>query len=286
MRIGVVGAAGFIGVHLRRSLEADGIHCTAVSSATGCFDPATGVLAKLPVSSEPLAAVVYLSQSPYYREVPQQVPHLWAVNVLSALKAAEWARHSGATRFVYASSGNVYRPAFDALSEEAPLRRDDWYALSKVQAEESLAVYRGQLMVTAARLFGVFGPGQRDKLVPNLIASIRARRAILLQPHPTDGSDTGGIRLSLSYVADVVDVLKRLALGDGPPALNVAGPDALSVREMASRIGARLGIAPVFSTDAVPRAGNLIADRTKLSRGWPTRFHAFDDGLDVMLGAQ
>jgi len=285
MRVAVVGAAGFIGIHLRRSFEADGIQCTAVSSTTGCFDATTGVLAKLPRSSEPLEAVVYLSQSPYYREVPQQVAHLWAVNVVSALKTAEWARHAGARRFVYASSGNVYRPAFDALSEDAPLRRDDWYALSKVQAEESLALYRGQLTVTAARLFGVYGAGQRDKLIPNLMASIRARRVIRLQPHPADAADAGGVRLSLSYVDDVVDVLKRLALADGPPVLNIAGSDALSVRDIATAIASRLGLEPVFSVEATPRAGDLVADRTALCRVWAAPFRAFDQGLALTLGA-
>lgn len=283
MTIGIVGATGFLGAHLSRALASDGIPVVPISASIGGFDLSTGILADALLPAGQLDAVVYLSQSPHYREVPQQAPHLWGVNVVSALKAAEWARRSGARRFVYASSGSVYQPAFTAFHEDDPLRRDNWYALSKVQAEEALGLYAGALTVTCARLFGVYGPAQRGKLIPSLIEAVRGRRAIRLQPHPFDPTDDGGVRLSLSYVDAVVDVLKRLALGDGPRALNIAGPDTCSVRDIATRIGARLNIAPSFGADPTPREGDLVADRTRLCAGWPTRFQAFDEVLDLLL---
>ncbi len=94
------------------------------------------------------------------------------VNVHSAVAIAEHARRAGAKRFVYASTGNVYAAGFAPFSEAAPVRRDDWYALSKVHAEEALALFRPQLDVVIARLFGVYGPGQKGRLVPNLLASV------------------------------------------------------------------------------------------------------------------
>jgi UDP-glucose 4-epimerase len=285
MTIAVIGARGFIGAALVRALAAAGVQCTALSSADGAFDADTGLLRDAALAAAPLDAVVYLAQSPHYRDVPQHAAHLWAVNVVSAVKAAEWARRSGAARFVYASTGNVYQPGFGAMREDAPLRRDSWYALSKVQAEEALAIYRGDLTVTCARLFGVYGPHQSGKLVPNLVESVRAQRPIRLQPHPADPADTGGVRLSLAYLDDVVDTFRHLAVTDGPPVVNVAGPDVCSVQDIATRIGRRLKMAPVFVADPTPRESDLIADRERLSAVCPTPFRTFDEGLDLMLGA-
>ena len=284
MTVAIVGAGGYLGVRLQRALDAAGIQTLAISSAAGGFDLGSGIIA-VPAAAARVSAVVYLSQSPHYRDVPARAAHLWGVNVVSALAAAEWARHAGAARFIYASTGNVYEPSFVPLAEEAPLRRDDWYALSKVHAEEALALYGDSLAVTRVRLFGIYGPDQPDKLVTNLARSVRDRRPIRLQVHPADRDDSGGVRLSLSYVDDVVDVLRHLALEGGPHALNVAGPDVRSVREIATGIGAWLGIDPLFEAELRPRRGDLVADRTRLCRVWTRPFRSFDVGLRLALGA-
>ena len=177
MNVAIIGASGFIGTALVKNLAAAGVQCAALSSATGAFDLDIGLLVDAALPGMTLDGVVYLSQSPRYRDVPQHAPHLWGVNVQSALKAAEWASRCGARRFVYTSTGNVYASSFAPLREDAPLRRDSWYALSKVQAEEALALHQRELSVTCARLFGVYGPRQSGKLVPNsLTRSVRGGR--------------------------------------------------------------------------------------------------------------
>jgi len=284
MRIAIVGAAGFIGTHLHRALLVSGIDVLPISSTASAFDLETGIIVDALLPAGPLDAVVYLSQSPRYRDVPQQGAHLWGVNVVSALKAAEWARRSNARRFVYASSGNVYEPGFSPLREDAPLRRDNWYALSKVQAEEALQVYGDELRVTCARLFGVYGAGQHGKLVPNLIDSVRGHRTIRLQPHPADPRDDGGVRVSLTHVDDVVQVMRQLAVAGGPRALNIAGPDTLSVRDIATRVGRGLAIEPSFAAETRPREGDLVADRTRLCAEWAGPFRRFDETLEPLLG--
>ena len=67
--------------------------------------------------------------------------------------------------------------------------------------------------------------------------------------------------------------------------LNVAGPDACSVREIATRIGKRVGIDPVLVADPAPRETDLIADREQLLAAGSTSFRTFDEGLDDMLSA-
>ena len=283
MKVAVVGANGFVGTLLCRHFAALDIEAVPVSTRGVGFDGVTGLLHDLDI--EPLRAAVYLAQSPHYREVPKHAAHLWSVNVLSAIKAAEWARRCGADRFVYASSGNVYQPSFDALAENAELRRDNWYALSKVQAEEALQLFGEFPSVTCARLFGVYGPQQRGRLVPNLIRAVSTGEDIRLQAHSSDAADEEGFRLSLTYVDDAVSILGHFALNPSPPIVNVAAPQAWSIKQIASEIGQLVGKAPKFSVDATPREGDLVADTQRLRALWPRDFVPLRDGLTKTIAA-
>lgn len=286
MTVAVIGAGGFIGQHLTRALAGASLDVLPISSSQDhCFDAATGILADGFAADRPLGAVVFLSQSPRYRNVPEEGAHLWGVNVVSAIKAAEWARRCGARRFVYASSGTIYRPSFSPLGEDAPLRRDAWYPLSKIQAEEALALYGRDLRVTCARLFGVYGPGQEGKLIPRMIDAVRRGRPVELQPHPTDSRDDGGLRLSLTYIDDVVRVLMALTLEDAPPTLNLAGNDVRSIRDIAEVVGGQLGVEPQFERTASAREGDLVADNTRLTSVWHGAFTTFEQGMGATIQA-
>jgi nucleoside-diphosphate-sugar epimerase len=278
MRIAVVGSSGFIGRHLCDALAGRGSEVVAISSTAAAFDDRTGVLTDDLPSPGSLDAMVYLSQSPYYRDVPRQAPHLWGVNVISAVKAANWARLAGARRIVHASTGNVYAPSFIAHSESDPTRKDDWYALSKLHAEEALRLLP-DVSVTSLRLFGVYGPRQRAKLIPNLVGKIRNGECVRLQRHPDDGKDADGLRLSLTHVDDVVRVMVHLLEAGGPPVMNVAGPGAFSIRDIAIALGGQVGIEPRFEIDAAPRAFNLIADNSLVATLVGGGFTSFASGI-------
>ena len=262
MKIAVIGARGFIGRRLTPALTRAGHEVVAVTSESS-FDPLSGLLTS-PAVPAPLDAIVYLSQSPRYRDVPRQAAHVWGVNVVSAMIAAEWGRRLGVRQFIYASTGTIYSPSFAAHPETDPLRRDRGYALSKIHAEEALRQFDGDMRVCCARCFGVYGPGQRDKLIPNLIASMRAGRAVELQRHPHRADDAGGVRLSMIHVDDAVRAFMALVDPGLSGPINIAA-EVLSIRQMAEAIGNASGIAPVFADVAQPREGDVIADTSRLA---------------------
>jgi UDP-glucose 4-epimerase len=272
----VIGAGGFIGRRLTQLLR--GRDVVSISSADAYFDERGLIADDLGVRGS-VDAVVYLSQSPKYLDVPSHAGHLWAVNVVSAIKAAEWARRRGARRFVYASSGTVYAPSFAAHRETDALRRDKWYALSKVHAEEALQRFSPDLNVTCARFFSVYGPGQRGKLVPNLVSSIDAGVPVFIQPHPHDPGDRGGMRLSLVHVDDAAAAVAKLVDQPGPPAINVASPDTLTIRQIATAVGACLGKDPIFEPAGESRDGDVIADISAISRLLDNRFVSFNAAI-------
>jgi UDP-glucose 4-epimerase len=257
MRVAVVGSGGFIGGCLTQALLRHGHEVCAVSSRSDGFDAETGIMREPPAPAGPLDALIYLAQSPHYRDVPRHAGHLWAVNVVSAIRATDWARRHGARRVIHASTGNVYQPSFAPYREGDPVQNEAWYPLSKRHAEEALQLFDG-LSVTSARLFGVYGPGQRLKLVPNLVGRIQSGYEVALAPHPERGRD-GGLHLSMIHVDDAVAVFLRL-LDGGPPVLNVAGPEIVSVEQIATAIGGVLGVAPRLRFDVPPRTFDLVAD--------------------------
>lgn len=284
MRALIVGAGGFVGSRLASALEAEGVEVVRSSSRDGTgIRPDTGFLPGDFAVEPGTDVVVYLATSPLHREGSRGASHLFAVNVTSAVVCAEAARRAGVRRFIYTSTGNVYEPSFAPMPETARLRRDDWYALSKVQAEEALSLFRPAMEVLLPRLFGVYGPGQRGRLISNLIASVLAGRPIRLSAQPASPHDEDGLRLSLCYIDDVVAILTRLALEGGPESMNVAGPDVASLRDIAIAIGRHVNRTPVLDAPSILRELDLIADITLLERSLAPRFTPFGDGIQRMI---
>lgn len=284
MRVLVIGSRGYIGSRLVDRLVMDGVDVCGASSADGSgIDPASGMLPEGFELPEATDVVVYMAQSPYFRLMPEQSSHLMAVNCLSAIRAASVARRSGVGRFIYVSTGTVYAPSFSLLTETSVTRRDDWYALSKLHAEEALALFRSDMEISCVRPFGVYGPAQSGRLLQNLWQSVLEGRPITLQPAPQEDSVTEGLRISLCYVDDAVEILMGLIRHGGPEILNLAGKDALSIRAIADAIGRMTRVEPSYAVATTKRSGDLVACIDLLARTVPIQFTSFNDGLAASL---
>ena len=284
MQVQIIGSGGFIGSRLMESLARFGHRPYGVSSAAaGGIDPATGLLPASHLVRPGTQAVVYLSQSPRSHARDSGPVHTLAVNVLSAVTAAQAAIKAGATRFVYASTGNVYMPTFEPASESSAVRRNDWYTLSKLQAEEALGLFRNELEVIVLRLFGVYGPGQTGRLVPNLMERVFAGSPVTLERNPNNPRDVDGLKVSLCYVDDVLGIVQSVISSGGPGILNVAGPQAPSIRALASAIGHLAGRDATFRVLDEFRSSDLVADISLLNRRFNPSFTDLETGLAAML---
>lgn len=291
MSIALFGSQGFLGKVLTAQLRATEEEVIAYSSSSGRetqlgIDSATGLLPagfQLPASTRTL---VYLAQSPFYRQVPERVDHLFSVNIVTPLKLADLARRAGVKRFIYASTGSVYAPSFQPLAESAPVRRDRWYPLSKIQAEDGLALYRNDFDVTCVRPFGIYGPNQSGMLVPNLLQSIAAGKEVTIDRNPHDANDHAGLKISLCYVNDAAQALVNLLVASTlPRVLNLAGATPVSIRTIAEAIGREIG-APAKITQADRlRETDLIADTTEQARVVGLPATNFTSGLEQTIAA-
>lgn len=287
MRVAIIGAAGFVGRHLHTMLEAHGHTCLA----SDVFVPpdiegrvsSINIAHHAPDWSEGVDAAVYLAQFPGYRDFPTNGGDLFAVNVAGAIRAADAARVAGAKTFIYASTGTVYEPSFKPMSETDPVRRDQPYALSKVQAEEALALFT-DLTTCCVRLFGVFGEDQKTMLVPTLAGRIGRGEPVTLEANPHDPDDQDGLRIALTHVSDVCTVLlqllERMRSGAATPKiLNVANPEAASIRALANALAHQFGAEAKFERSANHRTSDYIADITRLNSIIPHSFMSLEAAI-------
>jgi UDP-glucose 4-epimerase len=221
--------------------------------------------------------VVHFAQSPKFRDFPETAVDIFNVNVSSTAHLLDYAKRAKAKHFIYASSGGVYGASSHAFKENAaivPAGQLGYYLGSKACGEILVQSYASVFQVTVIRPFFIYGPGQnRSMLIPRLMDSVSSGKPISLQ-----GRD--GIRINPLHVEDASAAVIA-ALGSTESATyNIAGPDVLSVRQIAEAMGNHLEKAPTFEySEGEPR--DLIADislmQSRLHR--PTRhlLHSFGE---------
>ncbi|MCC5635735.1 NAD(P)-dependent oxidoreductase [Nostoc sp. CHAB 5844] len=285
MKVLIVGSKGFIGKYLFNHLKLLGADVYGISSTDdNGINLETGILSEQFSISPGTDAVVYLAQSPYYRQVPEKAAHLLNVNVVSAVKVAEIARKAKVQRFIYTSTGNVYAPSFQSLVETSPLKRDNWYSFSKICAEEALALFRNDMDITITRLFGVYGPGQTDKLIPRLVNTVLQGNKVFIERNENDISDLDGLKLSVIYIYDLVEILTQI-LKKSPNYyfINIASQEVINLRKIINSIAILTQKqVNIELTDKI-RYFDLIADITLLKQTFNPVFTPFNVGIEKTI---
>jgi nucleoside-diphosphate-sugar epimerase len=143
---------------------------------------------------------------------------------------------AGCPRIVFVGTHLELGPSEGDLDEGYPVAPRNLYAACKDAVHRIARAYlasTGTAFVWA-RLFNVYGPGQADwALVPYIITHLLAGRRCPM----THGEQTRGFL----HVRDVADAL--LDVGHSPVrgVVHIGGESVLTVRELALRIGERLG---------------------------------------------
>jgi UDP-glucose 4-epimerase len=270
MTVVVTGATGFLGSVvvelLGRQDEVVALHRPgsppqAVAGVRWIAqDLAAPLSAELPEHAD---AVLHLAQSRRYREFPEGGVDVYAVNAGMTVELLDYARRAGAASFTYASSGAVYASGPEPVNEDDAPRPGNFYAASKLAGELATEQFRSQLRAHVLRFFFIYGPGQRNMFIPGVLGRIRDSQEVTLA-----GAD--GIHVNPVYVDDAAAaVAATLELADSMT-LNVAGPDVVSLRDIAELGGRALGCAPRFAT-ADPQP-DLVAsiERMSTALGAPT----------------
>jgi nucleoside-diphosphate-sugar epimerase len=285
MRILITGGTGFVGSALGLRLIAAGhelfFTCRPGSSIafgeTVVWNAESAVAtSKFPESVE---AVIHLAQSRRYRHFPADSREMFDVNVGMTMSLLQWAARSGVRQFCLVSSGTVYEPFTGSLQEDAAVAPRGFLGASKLASEIISRPFSGLFKLNILRLFFPYGPGQRGRLIPDLIRRIRRGEAVQV----TENGQ--GMRLVPTFVDDIADVFLASIESSWTGTLNVATPEALSIREIAELIGRQLGIEPKL--EIVERAVvDIVPDLDRLACRFDLRrFTRFEEGLRKTISA-
>ena len=240
-RIGVTGAAGFIGSHLVERLIAEGhdvvgIDCFSPNysrerkerNLAALVDESRFTLVEDDICAPSIAhslrgchAVVHMAAVPGVRTSDQR--RLRRVNVEGTARLLDALCEAGVPRLILASSSSIYNghPEEPVHEDESPAP-GSFYGRTKLAAE--LICRRSRLGTVVLRYFTVYGERQRPDM------AFAAFIAAALDGDPAPLIADGAHLRHFTFVNDVVDATVR-ALDRAPAGAtyNIAGPEPVTV---------------------------------------------------------
>ena len=246
MNILITGGAGFIGSHLARRLVRDragsvtvldNFHRGSIENLADYLDEVrllrTDVRnsAALQEALHGVDLVYHLAAQSSVMGSEADADYTFRTNVLGTFELLRAARTNGVRRVVFTSSREVYGDALRVpVSERTPLKPKNLYGASKVAGEAYCSVFSCDGLETAVlRLANVYGPGDRDRVLPLFI-----ERALGGQPLVLYG---GQQVLDFVWIDTVIESLCKVGFGDLiPEPLNIGSGKGVTVSSVSRRV--------------------------------------------------
>lgn len=234
MKILITGARGFIGRHLVSGLsqccdaQIFALDIKGENKKENLCESLSADMA-IPGWTEiipgSMDVVVHLAQSLRYRDFPEGADDMVRININATFELLEWCRKNYVKKFIFSSTGNVYRPSKNLLGEDHPCEPATMYAATKLSAEHLAAQYRSFFYVQILRLFGVYGPGQTGMTISNVIERIRTGEEITL-------AQGAGLYFTPLYITDCVMMILKLLNLDDSCLFNLSGNERINLGQV------------------------------------------------------
>lgn len=250
--ITILGATGFVGSALVTALQETGDEVCGLSRPEFVLEDSS-TFSSIPDKTE----ILIHSAGPAGTEHSEE--KYWKECVQSAHKLVEFINRerTGIKLILYISSGAVYKPTQNILTETSELGPTNLYGLSRMLCENIL-MHTAGCITAIARLFFPYGPGQRiPRLIPSLTQRIRENEIVTLN------DEQGSPLINPIYIKDLTDSLIKIMRNPDPKIYNVGGCENVSIKQLAQTIGDELGISPVFSINNTQSSNVYCSPRFK-----------------------
>ena len=249
MKILVTGGAGFIGSHLVDALVAEGHQVRIFDNLVRGRKEflATHLLSRrvefvqgdvrdveaVQKAVQGVEVIFHLAAQSNVLGAVADIEYSFSTNVAGTLNVLKAARKAGVRRVVFASSREVYGEAVELpVHEDQPLRAKNAYGASKIAAEAYCYVFGGDgIEVPVLRLANVYGPRDRDRVVPVFI-----QRALQGQPLVLYGGDQ---LIDFIWIGEVVQAFLGAGFREDWPVkqpVNVGSGTGTPIQELAARV--------------------------------------------------
>jgi nucleoside-diphosphate-sugar epimerase len=280
MRILLTGATGFVGKYVYDSFKS--CHEMFVIGRNDMQNTQTirwDFNEKMPtqILPEKIDVIIHLAQSKLYREFPENGLDMFSVNVQSTAALLDFASKTGVKQFILMSTGSVYEPYPSVCSEDVFINPSSGYACSKYASEILAKAYAEKIKICVLRLFFPYGPGQVNRLIPDLIYKVQNNIPILL-------SGNEGLSISSIFVTDVLELLKASIKNQWEGTFNVSSLEVCSIKTIGEMIGGYLNKKVNFEKKIEDKELIIQADIRKLLNLVPwMRFTPLEEGLFKMV---
>lgn len=251
----LLGGSGFLGSAMQKTFAEDPQYDVSFSSTRG--DPSDPRHVKLDLLKESDAkkasefdVIVNLTG-----QVSGGTSKCLDLNITGMQNLLD-AVQEGRQTVVQISSVQVYGPA-RTVTETSPLRPDLSYGEAKMKAELLLHQRLSEERFLIARLCNLYGPGQEKGLLWYLIDCIKNGRGIEVK------DNNGELFRHFLHVEDAARILHDLIACDARGVVNVAGPEAYTIKQLVALSERIVGRALPADYKGGEPAGNIHAISTE-----------------------
>jgi UDP-glucose 4-epimerase len=303
----VTGGAGYIGAHVLRAFQDEGIGVVSLddlSSGHRGFVPESvpfvegsildGFLLRRTLEEHDVVGVVHIAGFKYAGVSVQRPLHTYDQNVTGTVSVLQAMQDTGVDKMVFSSSAATFgTPSTDLVTEDSPTTPESPYGESKLIGEWLLRDQETAtgLQHTSLRYFNVVGSGTNEvydssphNLFPLVIEALLEGRTPRIYGDDYDTPDGTCVR-DYIHVADlaVSHVAAARALAEGrrlAPVYNLGSGEGLSVRQIMEAMARGTGVD--FTAELHPRRpgdpARIVASGELASRdiAWQMR-HTIDE---------